>query len=97
MNTVTVGSQYRFLGTLTKDGAVWDLTGATVQLLFKKPDATTVTKTATILSAAAGQVYYDSAAADLDQAGNWTRSWKVTISSVVDYTLPVQFTVVAAP
>lgn len=97
MNTLTVGSQYRFEATLTKDGSVWNLTGAAVLIWFKRPDGTTFSKTASLLNAAAGQVNYDSAAADLNQAGTWTRSWQVTINTIVDYTAPVQFSVAASP
>jgi hypothetical protein len=97
MNQLTVGSQYRFRATITKDGAVWNITGATVTLHLKNPSGTTSIKSASILSATNGQVYYDSAAADLDVAGQWKRSWKISLSGVIDFTAPVQFTVVEAP
>lgn len=97
MSGLTVGSQYRFQATLTKDGSLWNLTGATIVVYFKRPDGTTFNKTASLLNAAAGQVNYDSATGDLNQAGNWTRSWQVTLGGVVDYTPPVQFTVLVAP
>lgn len=98
MSVITVGSQYRFEATITKNGAVWDLTGATVLIYFKRPDGTTFSKSASLLNATAGQVNYDSAVGDLNQAGTtWTRSWQVTLGGVVDYTPPVQFTVLASP
>lgn len=98
MNTLTVGSQYRFQAALKKNGLVWDLTGATVTLEFKRPDGTTFSRSASLLNATAGVVYYDSAVADLDVAGTtWTRAWKVTLNSKVNYTTPIGFTVVSSP
>lgn len=97
-NPLTVGSQYRFEATLTKDGSPWDLTGATVTLYFKRPDGTTFSKTGSLLNSGLnGQVYYDCTTTDLDQAGNWTRAWKIVVGGVTDYATPVQFTVLAAP
>lgn len=97
MNALTVGSQYRFLDTLTKDKRLWDLTGATVTIYFKRPDGTTFSQSASLFSATVGQVNYDCSTSDLNQAGNWTRSWKVVLGGVTDYTEPVQFSVLASP
>lgn len=97
MSSLTVGSQYRFRATLTKDGMVWDLTGATITLNFKKPDGSTSTRSASLLVASSGQVYYDSTVADLDQAGEWRRSWKVNLGGIISLTVPVRFTVVESP
>lgn len=97
MSVLTVGSQYQFEETITKNGAVWDLTGATVLIFFKRPDATTFSQAATIANAAAGQVTYDSLTTDLNMAGDWTLSWKITLGGKVDYTEPRRFTVVSSP
>ena len=97
MSALVTGSQYRFMATLTRNGSVWDLTGATVTLSFKRPDATTTSKSASLLSAAAGQVNYDSETTLFDQAGTWTRSWTITLASITYKTVPIQFTVVSAP
>ena len=96
-STLTLGSQYKFLATLTKDGTTWNLTGATVVLYFKRPDGTVFSVPAAILNGPAGQAYYNSAVGDLNQVGGWTRSWGVTLGGVVDYTVPVQFFVIASP
>ena len=49
-----------------------DLSPATViQIIFEKPDRTTVTKTATVSDGPGGIMYYDTEAGDLDQAGRW--------------------------
>lgn len=94
---LTVGSVYRFRLTAKKDGLVWNLTGATVQLLLRNPSGTTTTYSATVTDATAGVAEYTSAAANLDTAGGWRRSWKVTQSSIIQSSIPVQFSVQAAP
>lgn len=96
--TLTVGSQYRFQATITKNGLLWDLTSATVVIYFKRPDGTTFNQTGALLSATNGQVNYDCTTSDLNQAGSWTRSWKITDSGgKVTNTIPVQFTVLSTP
>jgi hypothetical protein len=97
---LTVGSTYRFFTDppIEKDGAVWDLTSAVVTLLLKKPDGTVLTKAATVVApATAGVAEYVSVASDLDIAGNWSRSWKVTDGTVTQISHPKRFTVEAAP
>ena len=83
MSALTAGNTYKFTLTATKDGSVWDLTGASVALLLRKPDGTLVTKAATIDDAAAGTAHFTLAASDLDTPGVWTRSWEVTDSGIV--------------
>ena len=97
MSALVVGSQYRFEATLTRNRAVWDLTGATVTINFKRSDGTTFTQSASLLAATTGQVNYDCTTSDLDMAGNWTRSWKIVLSTKTYYTLPVQFVVSDSP
>lgn len=97
MSALTVGSQYRFLATITKDGSVWDLTGATVRVHFKKPDGTTFSAAASIFNAAAGQVSYDCSTSDLSVAGNWTRCWQITLGGLTNLTNPTGFVVENAP
>lgn len=97
MSALVSGSQYRFMATVTRNGSVWDLTGATVTLSFKRPDGTSTSRSASLLSAANGQVNYDSATVDLNQAGTWTRSWSISLGGIVYKTPPIQFTVVEAP
>lgn len=95
--TLVIGSTYRFRLTATKDGTTWDLTTATVVLYLKKPDGTVLTKSASILSGPAGTAYFDCATTDLDTAGLWSRSWKVTDGSVVVESEPVLFLVIDSP
>ncbi len=94
---LTVGSTYRFRLEAEKDGVVWDLSAATVQLILKKPDDTETTYTATVTDGPGGVAVYDSAAVDLDVVGGWRLSWKVTDGSVIQKSLPIPFAVEAAP
>jgi hypothetical protein len=88
VHTDDVGT--RFLITIKDDGAVVDLTGATLkQLTFKKPDDSTIARTATAGGGGAelsGVMYYDSVAGDLDQTGKYKLQGKVSIPSGTYYT-----------
>lgn len=96
---LTIGSTYRFApdGAITRDGAPWDLTGATVTVLLKAPSGAITTLTATVDDAAGGLAHADNATGDLSERGTWTRSWKVEQSGVVLISVPVPFEVVEAP
>lgn len=93
----TIGSTYDFQLTALKDGAVWDLSMAVVQLLFRKPDGTIVTKAAVVISGPTGTARYINLVTDLDVAGAWTRAWKVTDGAVVQISEPISMKVVASP
>jgi hypothetical protein len=97
--TLKAGSTYRFKLTATKDGAVWDLTGATVTLLLRKPDATQETKSASLLVAASGTAYYDSLTTDLAAAdrGRWWRAWRVVQGSIDVTGDEIDFVVAVSP
>ena len=94
---LTVGSVYRFRLTAKKDGVVWNLTGATVQLLLRNPSGTTTTYAATLTEPTEGIADYTSSTGDLSVIGGWRRSWKVTQGTVIQNSLPVSFSVQAAP
>jgi len=62
------------------DPPALDLTGATAEMFFKKPDDSVVTVTATVLSPATdGKIEYRTVSGFLDQAGTWRRQGRVSI------------------
>src|SRR5262245_36180002 len=94
---LTKNSTYEWFLTATKDGVVWDLTGATVTLLLLDPDGTTATKSASLVVPASGTAKYVGTTTDLPKAGNWSRAWRV-VQGVIDVTgLPIPFTVIKSP
>jgi hypothetical protein len=93
---ITVGSTHRFrpLSGFKKDGVVWDITGATVTIIFTKPDGTQVTKSATLVTPGSGIAEYVTLTADFDVAGTWYYKWRVVQGSVDLATEPIPFAVV---
>jgi hypothetical protein len=86
--TLRVGRTYQFRpvngGVVLKDGALWDLTGATVYVRWTKPDGTVVETAATVVAPLAGTVYYINAAGFFTAAdkGTWRRNWRVVQGAV---------------
>ena len=69
--------------TVTKNGATWDLTSATVTAKIEKPSGETATWTMTVSSAAGGVVTYTTTTAtDLDEAGKYKIEPKVVQGSL---------------
>ena len=66
-----VGIQFRI--TVNEDGSAKNLSGfSTLQLIFKKPSGSKLTKTASFLTDGTdGIITYTSASGDLDEDGNW--------------------------
>ena len=87
------GNTYKFRLTATRNGVIWDLTGATVKIGLKSPSGAGTIKTAVIANATGGIVEYDSVVADLNAAGVWSRSWEITQSAIVQESNPVSFVV----
>lgn len=60
-------------------GKTYPLSGATVSIIFKRPDGVTLTRTATITSVAEGIAEYVVQAADIPATslGVWQRQWRV--------------------
>lgn len=96
-DTLTVSSTYLWKLTATKDGVAWNLTGATVTLLLRRPDGTTATKTATVVNAAGGVAEYTGLTTDLDVSGSWTRTWRVVQSNIDVRSVPQRFLVKDTP
>jgi hypothetical protein len=94
MPTITRGSTHRFQLTATKDGAVWDLTGATVTLFLIDTLGAETSYTATISSPSGGVAYYDVATSVLTQAGTWSRAWRIVQSGVTMWSVRTGFDVV---
>lgn len=95
--TLVANGTHRFTLTATYDGAAWNLADATVTLLLKDASGTTTTKSATIVSAAAGTARYDCLTTDLPSVGLWHRSWRVVQGSTDLTGEPIPFAVVASP
>ncbi len=64
--------------TLVQLGATFSLVGATVAMIFIKPDGTKVDKTPTVTNAAAGQLTYTIEDGLLDMVGDW--SCRITVT-----------------
>ena len=97
IDPLTIGSTYRFRLVAKKDGVTWDLTAATISLLFRKPDGTSLTGSATVTDGPGGVAEYVCSTTDLDIIGGWRLSWKVVAGVIVQSSLPIPFSVQAAP
>jgi len=74
----------RFIITLKDSDTIVDISGATVlQIIFHKPDATILTKTATLLTDGTDGKFYwaTTATTDLDQEGIWKLQGYVEFTS----------------
>lgn len=82
--------------TITKNNAVFPLTGATVTLLYKKYDGSTGTWTATLDSPTTGVVSYTTTSvSNLDVVGEWEIQAKVVLSGNTFYSVKESFNVLA--
>lgn len=95
MDVLVSGNTYKFRLTASKDGVLWDITGATVKIGFKLPDGTTLVKTATITNAVGGVAEYTSLTTDIATPGIWALSWEVTQGAITQEYIPTSFIVVA--
>lgn len=106
---LTTGTVFRFepivsvggatvKGSCTKNGAVWNVSGYTVDLLLTQIDGTTgtvVVVNAVITDAANGKCYADW---QTGAVGTWSACWRINDGSANGVKiLPVQFQVVPAP
>jgi hypothetical protein len=76
-----VGTQ--FVITIENDSGIVDLSSATtLQIIFHKPDATLVTKTATLYTDGTdGKIYYIAISNDLDISGWWGIQGYIAVGS----------------
>lgn len=89
-----LGSTQRLQITARKDGAVWDLTSATITLFLRRPDGKETEYSATASSPTSGIARYDAAASVLNKTGNWIRTWKIVDGSVTQYSEEIPFRIV---
>lgn len=74
---------------LDAGGVAVDLTGATVDFVYRKVGETTgVVRTATVVDAQTGKVKYDFVAADTTAAGLLDAEWQVTFTGGKKSTFP---------
>lgn len=89
-----IGTSLRML-VQDEDGLV-DISSATlIQIILQKPDETSVTKTAVLVTDGTdGLMQYVTISGDLDQPGTWKIQGRVQFSPSLDYfTKPVLFRV----
>lgn len=86
---VVVGSTYKWSPTFLKDGAICDLTGATITVNFLDPAGVVHSFALSIISAAAGTAFYTNLTTLFTTTGmsgtreaQWYRSYKVVVGSV---------------
>ena len=73
------------------DGSIIDLTGCTVLFLYRQLDSsTTVSRSMTITSAAAGAVKYDWTSSDIPTAGRYRAEFEVTDTNGKQLTIPTR-------
>lgn len=78
----------KFIDHLTVDGSDLNLTGSTVVLAIRRRDGYVRRRTATITSAATGEIEYEVDAVDVAEAGNYDLEWEVTFSDGTQLTFP---------
>jgi hypothetical protein len=75
------------VGTVLDGGAAVDISSASsIQMIIKKPDQTSLTKTASLNSDGTdGKMKYVTVAGDIDQVGNYKIQGKVVLGSATYY------------
>lgn len=80
-----------------QDGVIVDISSATIEMIFRKPDNTAVKKTASLTGDGTdGEMEYTCTTSDLDGPGQWQRQSKVQIGSDVWKTVKDRFWVYEA-
>ena len=92
---VVLGDTANFQLNAEKDGVVWDLAGALVQLYFLDPSAVAYGPyTATVNGNILGQANYQVPTGLLNAVGDWRREWVVNQSGLVLKSKEIVFSVV---
>ena len=78
----------KFLITIKEDSAIVDISSATALSIFiKKPNDTVLARVGTLhTDGTDGKMYYDIAAGDLDEAGQYKLQGRVSIGTSTYYT-----------
>lgn len=92
---VVAGSTYKWMPTFLRNGAIYDLTGATITVSFLPPTGAAQTFNMSIVSASAGTATYTNTTSLFTNAlaGQWYRSYKVSVGGVVLESPPIAFPV----
>jgi hypothetical protein len=80
---IVVGSTYQWLPSFLRNRAIFDLTGATIVISFLPPTGTAQIFTMSIVSAPAGTATYTNLTTLFSVAGEWFRSYKITVGGIV--------------
>lgn len=83
-------STYDFqLAAQKNGGTFWDLSGASVWILFTDPQGVTTPQVATVANGGAKYPFWLA-----DQVGTWSRAWKIQQSATTQISQPIEFRVV---
>ncbi len=74
LGPLTVGSQYQWKATLTKNGAVWDLSALTVTVWWRRPGKGGQFSQPADSATSLGVVTYTDVSPQLNVPGTWTFS-----------------------
>lgn len=91
MSTITVKRSdvgVVFTDTLTANDVAVNLTTATVLFVLRHSSGTVTSRTASVVSAAAGTVSYTTVTNDLSAAGKYRQEWQATFGDGRVYTFP---------
>jgi hypothetical protein len=88
-----IGTEFRC--TMYDDSTIVDISSATtLELIFKKPDNTTFTRTAELYTDGTdGKLTYSSIEGDIDSAGQWNLQVKLILTDGTWYSDIYKFTV----
>lgn len=90
---IAVGSQQTFQVNPSLNGDPWDLSGGSARLLMTDPTGQAYDLAATVIGVGATCNFTIP-----NVPGTWVRAWKLTDSTgLVEYTLPITFSVVVSP
>ena len=91
---VVVGDTTTFEVIVEKDGAVWDITAAAVNLYLQDPSGNVLGPyAATITDGPNGKADYTVGTTILSVAGDWIKQWHITASGISIWSKEIVFSV----